>query len=292
MKTLAIMVCALTLLGNHARAEQRNLVWSDEFDYEGLPSSDKWDYEEGFVRNKELQYYMKARKDNARVENGHLIIEARKERWPNPRSGKGQYDWQRNRKFVDYTSACLITKKKLEFVYGRVEVRAKMPRGRGMWPAIWTVGADYGDVGDAGWPRCGEIDIMEYVGKVPHTIHANNHFANPKIKDRAVHNSAGGGKVTIQKPYEDFHVYAIEWDEKQIKFFADEKQYATLNIDVAGKGPDNPFRKPHYLMLNLALGGSWGGAIDDAVLPQKYLIDYVRVYESKTGQQTDSGDKE
>jgi len=293
MKTLAIIVCALTLLSNHTRAEERKLVWSDEFDYEGLPNSGKWHYEEGFVRNKELQYYMKARKENARVENGHLIIEARKERRPNPKSGKGPYDWQRDRKFIDYTSACLITRKKFEFTYGRVEVRAKMPRGGGMWPAIWTVGAKYGDLGDPAWPRCGEIDIMEYFGKYPHRIYANAHFANPKITDKAVHNSCiqEDGKITIQNPYDDFHVYAIEWDEKYIVFFVDDNRYASFRIDIAGKGPDNPFRKPHFLLLNLALGGSAGGKIDDAVLPQKYVIDYVRIYEPKTGQQTDSGDK-
>ena len=120
MKTLAILVCAFTLVSNHARAEKRKLVWSDEFDYEGLPNSDKWDYEEGFQRNNEMQYYMKARKENSRVENGCLVIEGRREHMPNPRAGKGLYDWQRDRKFIDYTSASVITKKKFEFTYGRV----------------------------------------------------------------------------------------------------------------------------------------------------------------------------
>ncbi len=270
-----------------AQAEEWKLIWSDEFDYEGLPDPDKWDYEEGFERNEELQYYMKTRKENARVEKGYLIIEGRKERMPNPRFGKGWADWQRNRKLMDYTSASVITKKKFEFTYGRVEVRAKMPWGRGMWPAIWTLGSNIADVG---WPRCGEIDIMEYVGKDPHMIHANNHFADSTIKDTAVHRTAGHGKITIKEPYKDFHVYAIDWDEKQITFFVDDKQFATLNIDVAGKGPDNPFRQPHYLLLNLALGGSWGGPIDESALPQKYSIDYVRVYESKAGQQSPAGD--
>jgi len=291
MKTLAILVFAFTLVSHHARAEKRKLVWSDEFDYEGLPNSDKWDYEEGFQRNNEMQYYMKARKENSRVEKGCLVIEGRREHMPNPRAGKGLYDWQRDRKFIEYTSASVITKKKFEFTYGRVEVRAKLPRGGGMWPAIWTLGVRFGDIGDPAWPRCGEIDIMEYFGKYPHTIYANNHFANPKIRNKAVHNSCGGGKIKIQSPYKDFHVYAIEWGEKNISFFVDDNQYASFRIDIAGKGPDNPFRKPHFLLLNLALGGSAGGRIDNAVLPQKYVIDYVRVYEPKTGPKTDPGDK-
>ncbi len=276
----------------HTQAGAWRLIWSDEFSTDGLPDESKWSYEEGFRRNEEMQYYMKERKENSRVENGLLILEGRKERMPNPRIGKGRAAWQRSREFVDYTSASLTTNMKFEFTYGRVEVRAKMPRGDGMWPAIWTLGAN---IKDMGWPRCGEIDIMEYVGKQPHTIHANNHFADPKIKDKslrgkAVHKSAGGGKITINEPYKEFHVYAIEWNEKEIKFFVDDKRYATFNIDMAGTGPDNPFRKPQYLMLNLAVGGSWGGKIDDSVLPQKYEIDYVRYYKAKTSQQEDPGD--
>jgi beta-glucanase (GH16 family) len=134
---------------------------------------------------------------------------------------------------------------------------------------------------DTGWPHCGEIDIMEYVGKEPHTIHANNHFADPETKGNAIDKSAGEGKIPVADPHKEFHVYAIEWDQKQIKFFVDEKQFSVLNIDVAGRGADNPFRKPHYLVLNLAIGGSWGGQVDESVLPQKYEIDYVRAYQKK-----------
>lgn len=288
MKLFLITVCSFAMFSQCVQDQEWKLVWSDEFNYNGLPDAEKWDYEEGFERNEELQYYMKARKENSRVENGHLIIEGRKERKPNPRIGEGWADWQKNRKFMDYTSASLITRNKFGFTYGRVEVRAKMPRGRGMWPAIWTLGTNRGEVG---WPRCGEIDIMEYVGKQPDTIHANNHFANPDIKDKAVHKSAGRGKISVKEPYNNFHVYAIEWDEKQIMFFVDDKSYATFNIDLAGKGADNPFRKPHYLLLNLALGGSWGGEIDESVLPQKYEIDYIRIFKAKTGQQMDAGNK-
>jgi beta-glucanase (GH16 family) len=135
--------------------------------------------------------------------------------------------------------------------------------------AIWTVGAN---AKKNRWPRCGEIDIMEYVGKSPHIIHANVHyFGDGK-------HCSYEGKVQIQNPYADFHTYAIEWDSNRIDFFFDNLRYHTFLIDEAGQEAANPFRKPHVLILNLALGGSWGGAIDDKVLPQPYLIDYVRVY--------------
>lgn len=275
-----------------ALAAEWELVWSDEFDSEGLPDRTKWDYEEGFIRNKELQYYTRARKENVRAENGVLVIQSHKEDYKNPKHKPGSKHWHEKQQAANYTSGSINTLGRFAFQYGRVEVRAKMPQGKGMWPAIWMMGTNRTDVG---WPRCGEIDIMEYVGKDPHTIHANNHFADPKIKDKslrgkAVHKSAGGGKVTINEPWKDFNVYAIEWNEKEINFFVDDKHYATFNIDMAGKGSDNPFRKPHYLLLNLAIGGSWGGEIDDTVLPQKYEIDYVRYYKPRTGQQEDAGD--
>ena len=256
------------------------LVWGDEFDYKGLPDAKKWGYEEGFVRNQEMQFYMKACLKNSRVEDGRLIIEGHKERMPNPKVGKGWADWQKQRKFIDYTAASLVTQDTFSFTYGRVEVRAKMPRGKGMWPAIWTLGTNKTKVG---WPRCGEIDIMEYVGKQPHTLHGTTHFGDPNKegKGRAVHKSAGKGTIRIQNPWDDFHVYALEWDEKQIRWFVDGKQFTQLKTDVAGKGADNPFRKPHFLLINLAIGGSWGGPIDDSVLPQKYEIDYVRIFEAE-----------
>jgi len=278
-----------TLIAQCVWAAEWKLVWAEEFDYEGLPDKTKWDYEEGFIRNREMQYYTRERKENVRIEDGVLVIEGRKEEFANPAH---QADSQQPQ-VASYTSGSINTLGKTAFLYGRVEVRARMPRGKGMWPAIWMMGTNRTEVG---WPRCGEIDIMEYVGKDPHKIHANNHFANPEIKDKslkgkAVHKSGGGGKITINEPYKDFHVYAIEWNENDIQFFVDDERYATFNIDMAGKGPDNPFRKPHYLLLNLAMGGSWGGTIDDNVLPQKYEIDYVRYYKIETGQQEDSGEK-
>lgn len=259
-----------------AGAAEWRLVWSDEFDYTGLPSPDKWGYEEGFVRNRELQYYTRERLENVRVEDGVLVIEGRREPFENPRYDREATDWRRQRRAAGYTSGSINTQGKAAFLYGRIEVRAKLPRGRGVWPAIWMMGTNRVHVG---WPRCGEIDVMEYVGKEPDTIHATTHYADPFVKGTAVHKSAGGSRTRVEQPYRDFHLYAIEWNEERIMFLVDGRQYGVLDLDRAGKGAENPFRRPHYLLLNLALGGSWGGPMDDDALPQRYVIDYVRVYE-------------
>jgi beta-glucanase (GH16 family) len=250
------------------------LIWSDEFSTPGLPDRSKWGYETGFIRNRESQFYTSERLENARVENGMLIIEGRKEKWPNPHYNPrvdAARNWRASAPFAEYTAASLITEGKASFLYGRIEVRAKLPQGKGVWPAIWMMGTNRPAIG---WPRCGEIDIMEFVGKEPNTIHANVHFS----KDGR--HTSQGGKIKATAPYDGFHIYALEWFPDRMDFYFDEHKYFTFDLDLAGAGPDNPFRKPHYLLINFALGGSWGGPIDDTVLPQKYLIDYVRVYEA------------
>jgi len=251
------------------------LVWSDEFDKPGAPDPAKWDYETGFVRNAELQYYTRDRRENARVEDGHLVIEARKERMKNPTYDPGRPAGKRggNREFADYTSASLITLGKAAWTYGRIEVRAKLPSGRGTWPAIWTLGTNMREVH---WPACGEIDIMEHVGFDPGVIHANIHTK----KYNHIENTNKGDKVTVADPSEKFHVYAIEWDAEHIDFFVDGKKYFTYRNDKSG--PDAwPFDKDQYLILNIAVGGSWGGqkGVDDSIFPQKLTVDYVRVYQ-------------
>jgi beta-glucanase (GH16 family) len=271
MKVLLFAICMLVMLSPAVRAEEWTLVWSDEFNYEGLPDRTKWDYEEGFVRNREMQFYTRARKENARVEEGMLVIEGRKEQFENPKYKSGSQNWKEQQEFASYTSAALITRDKASWRYGRIEVRAKLPHGKGIWPAIWTLGTNRSEIH---WPRCGEIDIMEFVGKDPNRVHANAHYA---VDGKHCSN---GGKLKTDKPYADFQIYAIEWYEDRIDFFFDQTKYHTFIIDRAGKGKDNPFRRPQYLLINLALGGSWGGPIDDAVLPQKYVVDYVRVYRS------------
>ncbi len=255
----------LVMATNGLQAEKWKLVWSDEFDYQGLPDKTKWGYEEGFVRNHESQYYTRGRLENARVEDGMLILECRKEHYT-----------PTNHAAVEYTAGSLNTRNKESWQYGRFEMRAKIPQGKGVWPAFWTLGVDKSRVG---WPACGEIDIMEFVGNEANKIHGTIHYA-AKGKHRS-----DGGRLETARPYDDFHIYAVEWRPDRIDFFFDSTKYHTVLIDKAGQGEGNPFRAPHYLLLNFALGGSWGGPIDDAVLPQKFLIDYVRVYKEMEGQQ-------
>jgi len=264
MKRFLLVAGLMLAMAVSVRADGWELVWADEFNYDGLPDKTKWGYEEGFVRNQESQYYTRARPENARVENGMLVIECRKEHFK-PASHAA----------VEYTSASLVTRDKMSFQYGRIEMRAKIPHGKGSWPAFWTLGADERKIG---WPRCGEIDVMEFVGKEPGRIYGTMHFAiDGKHK-------SDGGKIETEKPFDDFHIYAIEWHPDRVDFFFDSTKYHTVLVDKAGSGAENPFRKPHYLIINYALGGSWGGTIDDATLPQKYLIDYVRVYKQKSGE--------
>ncbi len=234
------------------------LVWEDNFDTDGLPDDDNWSYEVGYIRNNEAQYYTENRLENARVENGNLIIEARKDNWNDN----------------EITSASLHTYNKKSILYGRIEVRAKLPTGLGTWPAIWMLGENIRT--GTKWPDCGEIDIMENVGYDPNTIHANVH-----TKDyNHVLGTNKGDKIYNIRPYADFHIYAIEWFEDRIEFFVDDKRIFVFKNEYSGF-ERWPFDKPHYLILNFAIGGSWGGqkGIDDNIFPQKYYIDYVRVYE-------------
>ncbi|MGF1585081.1 MAG: family 16 glycosylhydrolase [Bacteroidales bacterium] len=237
-----------------------HLVWNDEFENEGLPDPARWAYDIGYIANNEKQYYTESRLENARVENGQLIIEAHRESWND----------------FDYTSARLVTRGRSTWTYGRFEIRAKVPGGVGTWPAIWMLGENISEIG---WPACGEIDIMEHVGFDPHNVHGNVHT-------KAYNHMIGtnkGGTVELENPAENFHIYAIEWFEDRIDFYVDENKYFTFEKESEGGNDVWPFDKPHYLLLNLAIGGDWGGSrgIDDSVFPHRFLIDYVRVYEWK-----------
>jgi beta-glucanase (GH16 family) len=258
---------AVLLFPNLTPAAEWKLVWSDEFDYKGPPDPAKWDYEEGFVRNNEAQYYTRVRKENARVEDGLLVIEGRKERFPNARYDASATRGPATRPFADYTAASVITRRKADWTFGRIEVRAKLPQGRGVWPAIWMLGTS------GRWPAGGEIDIMEFVGHSPRLVHATVHFQTD-----GKHRSSGN-RITVEKPFDDFHIHAVEWFPERMDFYFDKQKVHTFLIPQADNNGENPFRKPQYLLLNLALGGSWGGRIDDSIFPQKFLIDYVRVYQ-------------
>lgn len=246
-------------------------VWSDEFDYTGLPDSTRWGYDVGTGSNgwgnNELQYYTEDSLKNGRVENGHLIITARRERMGS----------------CDYTSARLVTKKKGDWLYGRFEIAAKLPQGRGLWPAIWMLPTDreYG-----GWPLSGELDIMENVGYDPNTVHFNIHT-------EAYNHKGGtnkGDTLIIDDPHSVFVVYALEWSEDSVVFFADGRRaFAFINEHT---GPATwPFDRRFHLLLNIAVGGSWGGAqgIDTNVFPQEMVVDYVRVYRKTTSRTAHGG---
>lgn len=272
-----------------------HLVWSDEFNGSGQPDPTKWTYEEGFVRNKERQYYTAGRLENARVENGALVLEARKEKFANPHfdsaqaasvdNAKGQAAYAKSANTsiptADYTSASLVTFGKAAWKYGRIEVRAKIPHGRGIWPAIWMLGTDRGKVK---WPDCGEIDIMEFVGFMSHTIHGNVHL--PARYSGHVDPVAAHMKATIETdaPYDDFHIYAMEWNSERVSIEFDGKTYLTYQNPHTGPAAW-PYDQPMYLLLNVAVGGTWGGqkGIDDAIFPQRMEVDYVRVYEEGPG---------
>lgn len=263
------------------KAEEYKLTWSDEFNIEGKPDSTVWSFEKGFVRNKEHQWYQT---DNAYCKNGLLVIEARKERIENPDYDSVSSNWRKNRKYADYSSALVKTIGKKEFLYGRFEVRAKIPVASGSWPAIWTLGRELQ------WPSCGEIDIMEYyrIENVPHIL-ANAAWGTD-IRFQANWNSekipfrhfTAKDSLWASK----FHVWRMDWDEKAIKIFVDDELINEISLAQTINGmigrSINPFKQPHYLLLNLAIGGQHGGTPDDSAFPLKYEIDYVRVYQQKS----------
>lgn len=247
-------------------ADGWQLVWSDEFDYSGLPDSAKWGYDVGGHGwgNKELQLYSERRKENARVEDGHLIIEAR-------RDGTG-----RNK----YTSARLVSKGKGDWKYGRFEVSAKLPSGRGTWPAIWML-PSLKSYGKSFWPDNGEIDIMEHVGYDPNVVHGSVHT-------RAYYHSIGTqktAKIEVPSASTAFNLYSVEWTPKEIRGYVNGKHYFTFSNERLTQPTADykqwPFDKPFHLILNLAVGGKWGGkhGVDQSIWPQRMEIDYVRVYQ-------------
>lgn len=257
MKRVSWIALLLVIGSGIVQAQDWKLVWAEEFNQTGLPNPQIWDYEEGYIRNQELQYYTRARMENAQVENGTLIIESRKEDMGDKH----------------FTSASLITLNKQHFRYGRLEVCAKLPTGKGMWPAIWLLGVNRKQVG---WPTCGEIDVMENVGFDPDRIHANIHTkAYNHVKK-----TGKGSSIVVEKPYEKFHIYALEWTPERLDFFVDDQKYFVYENDGSGEA-SWPFDQEFYLILNAAVGGAWGGqkGVDETIFPQKYYIDYVRYYQ-------------
>ncbi len=264
---------------NSPVAQGYKLVWSDEFNYTGKPDSTKWTYEYGFIANQEKQYYVDSLK-NSRVENSHLIIEAHKEKAANKdyKNPELVSSWARYKAEIDtaqYTSARLITRGLAAWQYGRIEARAMLPKGRGMWPAIWMLGQNQQEVG---WPECGEIDIMEHVGYDNDTIHGTIHT-------KAYNHMRGtqkGKTIYIENPNDEFHVFTIEWTPEKIDFILDDVVYNRIENEHKTTA-EWPFDQKFYLILNVAVGGGWGGkmGIDDSIFPQRMTVDYVRVYQKE-----------
>jgi beta-glucanase (GH16 family) len=236
------------------------LVWSDEFDQAGLPDPAKWGNDTGMNRqgwhNHEKQYYSGPRAENAEVRDGRLLITARRE------ALRGAADWGGQA----YTSARLLTAGKAAWTYGYFEIRAKLPCGKGTWPAIWMLGSQ----GD--WPAMGEIDILEFVGREPTRVFSTVHTTSGS-------GGHGAGAATdLTDACTAFHDYQLHWTPQQLRFGVDGQTHFVL--DNAGKGPSQwPFDAPQFLILNLAVGGDLGGEVDDRIFPVRLEIDHVRVYQ-------------
>lgn len=277
MRRKTFLIALFTALTLHA--QEYKLVWSEEFDADGKPNEKIWNFEHGFVRNHELQWYQD---DNAYCKNGILLIEAHKENRPNPwYKERGCRDWRTSREKIECTSSSINTRGKFEFTFGRVEVRARIPVAKGAWPAIWTLGVEME------WPSCGEIDIMEFYriqGKP--VIMANAAWGKDRRWDAHWDSMATPLSHFLEKDSDwtsEFHVWRMDWTEQSIRLYLDDELLNEIPLagtvnGAIGKG-SNPFKQPHYILLNLAVGGDNGGPVSDEAWPMRYEVDYVRVYQ-------------
>ena len=271
----------VTLLFLNVQAQATwKLMWSDEFNTDGSYDQEVWEPEQGFVRNHEDQWYQG---ENAFQQGGCLVLEARREQRQNPLYNKEERDWRSQRKEIQYTSASLTTRRSFDFTYGRMEVRAKIPTAGGAWPAIWLLGKDLP------WPSCGEIDVMEFyrINGVPHIL-ANacwgndNHF-QPVWNSKKIPFTHFTDR---DKDWaENFHTWRMDWTPRSISIYLDDELLNRIPLSETVNGSVgqhvNPFTRPQYILLNLAIGGDNGGKIDDSAMPMRYEIDYVRVYQQE-----------
>lgn len=279
MKQILITLLSLLIFPVCLSAQtDYRLVWSDEFNKDGEPDTAVWNYEEGFARNEELQWYQPG---NAYCKDGLLIIEARKEKRPNPLYHKDGKDWRTSRPSIECTSSSINTAGKKEFLYGRLEVRARIPVGKGAWPAIWLLGTSME------WPSNGEIDVMEFYRKqgVPHIL-ANAAWGtdtrwNAKWQSKAIPFS----HFLAKNPdwASEFHVWRMDWNAEAIRIYLDGELLNEILLENTYNGTlgehKNPFRQPQYILLNLAVGGINGGETTGNAFPMRYEIDYVRFYQ-------------
>lgn len=270
--TYLIIWCVINKANAQEPAASYKLVWSDEFNNAGAPDSLKWRYENGFLRNEEAQWYQR---ENAVCKGGYLVITGTKDRKPNPHFIKGSANWKTKREFIEYTSASVVMRKEHAFQYGKLEVRAKIDAQQGLWPAIWTLGVS------GQWPSNGEVDLMEYYN--------NRILANFATADKAPYKAIWDGASSPIDSFgsagwaKSFHTWTLEWDENSMHILIDGKVLNSINLSTTFNLSDgkNPFRQPHYLLLNLAMGGNRGGSLAGTKLPSKYYVDYVRLYQKK-----------
>lgn len=260
--SLLAIVC---LSGLNVSAQQNrftHLVFADEFDTPGLPDSSRWEYEKGHLRNHELQYYTEKRLENVSISDGVLHLTARAD------------SLLVDGRIEPITSGSLKTRNTFSFKYGRIDVRAKLPKSLGTWAAIWLMPTSkkYG-----GWPASGEIDIMEHVGYEPERIN----YAIHTMSNNHMKKNGKGSNAFCADAHENFHVYSLEWDENSLIWLLDGRKRFILNRPENATWEEWPFDEEFYLIINNAFGGGWGGAkgVAPDELPQDYIIDYVRIYQ-------------
>ncbi|MGY5354117.1 glycoside hydrolase family 16 protein [Wenyingzhuangia sp. IMCC45467] len=268
----SVLSCTSKKQNNIPEIEGYHLVWNDEFNIDGVPNQQNWHYETGFIRNEEAQWYQK---ENAFCKGGNLIIEARKEKKSNPNFvSYNNKNWKHNRDSIYITSSCLITKEKKSWKYGKFLMRAKIPTEMGLWPAFWTLGLE------PNWPANGEIDIMEfYKGDLLANIAWES---NQKWKPIWDAKKYAIESFNDENWSQDFHIWKMDWDENSIKLYVDEQLLNEVDLKETYNQTHkkiNPFHKPQYLLLNLAIGGVNGGDFSKTKFPAQFIIDYVRVYQ-------------
>lgn len=238
----------------------KSMVWSDEFNQTSLDMN-SWNYETGgYWFNNEIQYY-RGGTANTALQNGKLVITAKRETYQNR----------------EHTSARLTTEGKVEYKYGRIDVRAKLTKGQGIWPAIWMLGDDMSSVG---WPACGELDMMELLGHEPHKIHGSINYG-PQGNSWAHTKTTSYSLPVSEGDFSDkYHVFSVLWEENSIKYYVDDNLYATYNPNNIAGGQAWRFNHPFFFILNIAVGGDWPGNPDPTtIFPQQMLIDYIRIFQ-------------
>lgn len=255
------------------------LVWSDEFNGNGPVDAANWNFENGFSRNEEVQWYQS---DNTSQQGGNLVIEGRKENpintRGNPKYDPNSTDWRKSRQFINYTSSSITTARKQSWLYGRFEIRAKITNLTGTWPAIWTLG------NSCDWPSSGEVDIMENYGGdiLANFAWGTNTKSKPKW-DTVKQNVISTFVSNDPKWLDQFHIWTLDWDENKMSIYLDDVLLNEVDLSTTLNGTakcpgENPFKQKHYLLLNLALGSN-GGSVAELSFPTQYLVDYVRVYQ-------------